>query len=65
MRDWMVYRAGLNTDEVLFLWENTDVLKGSLEVFAPMHRASPFEHSADTFWMHYYSQCKFSDFDQS
>ena len=53
----MVWRAGLNADEVLFLWEKTDVLKGSLEVFAPMHGSSPFENTAQTLSeMRYYSE---------
>ena len=39
-RDLLVYRAGLNQEELAFLWENDKVLQGSLEVFAPLRSAN-------------------------
>ena len=49
-RDLLIYRCGLNADEVAFLWINSAVLGGSLEVFAPLDDTSgePAENLAQS-----------------
>jgi hypothetical protein len=35
-RDLLIYRAGLNSDEVHFLWQNNKLVTGSLEIYSPL-----------------------------
>ena len=47
-RDLLIYRAGLNSEEVNFLSREKSVLKGSLEIYAPLAGQKPHRNLAQS-----------------